>query len=499
MIHTAMKVPKPSQKREDKAYRKQRKQIRKMIRRQMMDHSREVIQSLIQEDQKGNESEPQITEETKASEGQDNQSETEAVHKGFICDGCNMDPIVGPRFKCTVRKNFDYCANCERTKESPHAFLKIDTPAQAPRAMFTIIDENTPGEADIDINLDNMGQAFQQFGHHFGGMGGRGGRCGPWGRRGHGPHGGMGGMRGPHGPPHGPRFQNEDGTPNEGRGPCGGMRGMRGPHGPRFQNQDGTPNEGMGPCGKDWGKKWGGCGKKWGQDGQNWGNGNGPCGMNKHMKNKIGYFMRQMFGDQAMHNADETDQPTYGNKNDHFVHRKNPRRAIPMSHPGQKVHVGCVGDVIMVELVFRNGGNHKYHETFHMEGIIAKEHQNTIAPIKMPLPETAPMGTFTVQVPFTILDTADIFNQEIIVLVGVTNHHGEEVGMGVPIKLKIVEKIDETALYDKAMQLMAQTGLTFDEEGNFDKAIQTLKEAEYHVDKACAMLINEQQPEDKEE
>lgn len=47
MIHTAMKVPKPSHKREDKAYRKQRKQIRKMIRRQMMDHSREVIQSLI--------------------------------------------------------------------------------------------------------------------------------------------------------------------------------------------------------------------------------------------------------------------------------------------------------------------------------------------------------------------------------------------------------------------------------------------------------------------
>lgn len=35
--------------------------------------------------------------------------------------------------------------------------------------------------------------------------------------------------------------------------------------------------------------------------------------MNKHMKNKIGYFMRQMFSDQSMHTADET-QPTYGNQ-----------------------------------------------------------------------------------------------------------------------------------------------------------------------------------------
>merc|ERR1712224_419593 len=244
-----------------------------------------------------------------------------------------MAPIVGPRFKCTVRKNFDYCQNCEQNKESPHAFLKIDRPEQAPRAMFTIIDENTPGEADIDINMDNMGQAFQQFGHHFGRMGGRGGRCGPWGRRGHGP-------RGPHGGPHGMggRFQNHE------------------------ENQEGTPAWGCGPGGM--GKKWGGC--DWSK---NWGEGNGQCGMNKHMKNKIGYFMRQMFGDQAMHNDDET-QPTYGNHNEKFVPRKGPKRAIPVSHPGEKVHVGCVGDVIMVELVFRNGGMNKYHETFHMEATL---------------------------------------------------------------------------------------------------------------------------------
>ena len=50
MVHNAMKVPKAASKREDKAYRKQRKAIRKMIRRTMMDHSREVIQGLVEED-----------------------------------------------------------------------------------------------------------------------------------------------------------------------------------------------------------------------------------------------------------------------------------------------------------------------------------------------------------------------------------------------------------------------------------------------------------------
>jgi len=130
MVHGSMKVPKkPQVKREDKAYRKQRKMIRKMIRRSMMDHSREVIQGLVEEDLKarGEAAQPQITEEAKASEG-NRPNEAEAVHHKVECDGCGVAPIVGPRFKCTVRKNFDYCSACEATKASPHAFLKIPTP-----------------------------------------------------------------------------------------------------------------------------------------------------------------------------------------------------------------------------------------------------------------------------------------------------------------------------------------------------------------------------------
>ena len=30
------------------------------------------------------------------------------VHYNVICDGCGMSPIIGPRYKCTVLKNFDF-------------------------------------------------------------------------------------------------------------------------------------------------------------------------------------------------------------------------------------------------------------------------------------------------------------------------------------------------------------------------------------------------------
>lgn len=212
-----------------------------------------------------------------------------------------MAPIVGPRFKCTVTKNFDFCAQCESTKEHPHAFLKIAKPDQAPRAMFTVIDETVPGEADIDINvndLQNLGQAigfsstqslFPMFRHHRGG-------------------------------PHGRRH-----------------------HGPRGEN---TAEGGPMPrhC--------------------------GPRGMGRGLKNQVGFFMRQMFGDQAMHTGEET-----GGQRCHkkamtakgLVARKNPKRAIPLNHPKiDHVHVACPGEELVVDVTFRNGGMHSYRAGFHV-------------------------------------------------------------------------------------------------------------------------------------
>jgi len=39
------------------------------------------------------------------------------VHKNVICDGCNVHPIVGIRYKCSVLPDFDFCEKCEATVE----------------------------------------------------------------------------------------------------------------------------------------------------------------------------------------------------------------------------------------------------------------------------------------------------------------------------------------------------------------------------------------------
>lgn len=58
------------------------------------------------------------------------------VHEGVECDGCNVCPIVGNRYKCTICNNFDYCEKCEETKPHEHAFLKIKTVQQAPTEIY---------------------------------------------------------------------------------------------------------------------------------------------------------------------------------------------------------------------------------------------------------------------------------------------------------------------------------------------------------------------------
>lgn len=86
-------------------------------------------------------------------------SEPQVVHQGVDCDGCNRQNIPGVRYKCSVCKNFDYCAMCEERKKHDHPFLKICNPRQAPKALFTVIDETMPNaHADIEQDIGNPGQ-----------------------------------------------------------------------------------------------------------------------------------------------------------------------------------------------------------------------------------------------------------------------------------------------------------------------------------------------------
>lgn len=110
------------------------------------------------------------------------------VHSNVVCDGCNVNPIVGVRYKCSVCKNFDFCSECEERQDHDHPFLKIKNNNGAPAVMITVLPEDEEAE-----DLPDYGHFSGPF---FGGRGGRGGRGrgrhhGHHGRQG-GPHGGEG-------------------------------------------------------------------------------------------------------------------------------------------------------------------------------------------------------------------------------------------------------------------------------------------------------------------
>lgn len=84
------------------------------------------------------------------------------VHRRVRCDGCNVFPIVGIRYKCTVCPDYDYCQECEQSKEHNHTFLKIKDSQQ-------FFQEN---------NGDAYQRNNQQNNNHENRERGFGGRCG---------------------------------------------------------------------------------------------------------------------------------------------------------------------------------------------------------------------------------------------------------------------------------------------------------------------------------
>lgn len=71
-------------------------------------------------------------------------NENPSIHDNCQCDGCDMYPIVGSRYKCSVCQNFDYCSKCEEHLNHPHAFIKIDKPEDVPKVINVGIHEDIP-------------------------------------------------------------------------------------------------------------------------------------------------------------------------------------------------------------------------------------------------------------------------------------------------------------------------------------------------------------------
>eukprot|EP00463_Aulacantha_scolymantha_P003382 TRINITY_DN4240_c0_g1_i1.p1 TRINITY_DN4240_c0_g1~~TRINITY_DN4240_c0_g1_i1.p1 ORF type:complete len:249 (-),score=32.24 TRINITY_DN4240_c0_g1_i1:152-898(-) len=58
---------------------------------------------------------------TDASQSQSqSQSNEQTVHINVSCDGCNMFPVIGTRFKCTVCPDYDLCSECESSDVPVH-------------------------------------------------------------------------------------------------------------------------------------------------------------------------------------------------------------------------------------------------------------------------------------------------------------------------------------------------------------------------------------------
>mmetsp|Transcript_52367 Transcript_52367/g.90098 ORF Transcript_52367/g.90098 Transcript_52367/m.90098 type:complete len:737 (+) Transcript_52367:175-2385(+) len=78
------------------------------------------------------------------------------VHPHVTCDACGRNPIVGVRYKCAVRDDFDLCAPCEaKDADCKYPYLKIRRPSQAPAALITVLkSEEDEAMADDDAQAE---------------------------------------------------------------------------------------------------------------------------------------------------------------------------------------------------------------------------------------------------------------------------------------------------------------------------------------------------------
>jgi hypothetical protein len=213
-----------------------------------------------------------------------------------------------------------------------------------------------------------------------------------------------------------------------------------------------------------------------------------PC----HMKKKIGWFMKNLFGKPM---SEPAQQAFAEAKKDG---RKNPKRAVVMKQPGN-ILAAWAGDIIEVEFTFKNDTKWAYPKGFHLESCYNEATKFLLDNVKIPVPEVQPEGEFTIKASVKVLDNVlpckSAYRDCIDAEFGITNGQGDAVGMKATAKITVVQKIDELALYDKVMQLMgeAQTLVesTTGEPFSFDKAVNALKMAHYDVKRAHEIIAED--------
>lgn len=173
---------------EDKREMKIEKEIKKMIKlREKMEMSkgraqkraykrlkRKVDKLIIQESKrkqqeirkKQKEAQKALKKEAKKKKQEDKKGSKLNVHVNVQCDICSMFPIVGKRFICMVRPDYDLCERCESTNPYSHPMLRLNSPAnpsEVDRIKATFEENKDLLPVDCENNIDNLEKVEKKF------------------------------------------------------------------------------------------------------------------------------------------------------------------------------------------------------------------------------------------------------------------------------------------------------------------------------------------------
>jgi len=80
----------------------------------------------------------------------------ETIHFGVECDLCGTYPIIGDRYKCTIRNDWDCCSKCEATRKCDYPLIKYKKASkQHQNAAFNGLAEIFGKLSMNDVNNDN--------------------------------------------------------------------------------------------------------------------------------------------------------------------------------------------------------------------------------------------------------------------------------------------------------------------------------------------------------
>jgi len=89
------------------------------------------------------------------------EKQAQVEHPKHECDGCGVHPIMGIRYKCTVRHDYDLCEKCEaKGVNAENPMLKIRKAENAPVSVICQYKDKT--SKNVSNATDLIGQKFAE-------------------------------------------------------------------------------------------------------------------------------------------------------------------------------------------------------------------------------------------------------------------------------------------------------------------------------------------------